>query len=123
MTIASLLSRRRRVLAICAASVLLHYLAIGWVGAHISADTDAATASEPPVITARLSVPAPVPPPPLEQPAAAAPSPPAKRAPPGPRPAAAPIRPPSLAELSTEEVLGEPGDDAGPGPGLSLIHI
>ncbi len=35
MTIASFLSKRRRVLAICAASVLLHYLAIGWVGARI----------------------------------------------------------------------------------------
>ena len=35
MTIATFLSRRRRVLLLCAASVMLHWVMIGWVGEHI----------------------------------------------------------------------------------------
>lgn len=60
MTIASHLFRRRRVLAICAASVLLHYLAIGWVGAQLAApgaDTEAADPAEPVTIVAELRAP------------------------------------------------------------------
>jgi len=49
MTIASLLSRHRRVLVVCAASAWLHYLAIGWVGARVG-----------PALAERASAPAPV---------------------------------------------------------------
>lgn len=82
MTIASYLSRRRRALAIGAATVLLHILAIDFVGARIGLAPAklAAPAPDPVTVVALLHAPAPAP-------AAATPAP--------PKPAAAPkpVRP------------------------------
>lgn len=70
MTFASFLPRRR-VLVLCLASVLLHYLAIDWVGAHIGPPQ--AQASARAAIVAQLhpaqplSAPAPPPPPPKQE--------------------------------------------------------
>ena len=96
MTIATFLSRRRRLLAICVASALLHYLAIGWVGARIGPDSAAPDKAAPATIQAALLAP-PAPPP---SPAAVAPvkkvapRPPAPAAPqPAPEPAPAPSAP------------------------------
>lgn len=64
MTIASAPFRWRRALAICAASVLLHYLAIGWVGARIGAAAQEGGKAMPSAIVAELRAapePAPVP--------------------------------------------------------------
>ena len=106
MTIASFLHRRRRLLALCAASALMHYVAIGWVGAHI-ADGDAST--PPPVMQATL-----VAPPDLEAPAP--PPPPPPPAPPKPRVAARPKAPPAaVAATSTADDDGAAITSATPG--------
>lgn len=86
MTIASFLSRRRRVLAICVASALLHLLVINWIGAGPASESGPSRQSPSSVIVAQLSAPepsiqaAPAP--------AAAPPPPPETA---PRPQAAPV--------------------------------
>jgi hypothetical protein len=54
MTIASLLPRRRRVLVLMTATVLLHYGAIGWVGARLGAPLEPAPQREPATIVAAL---------------------------------------------------------------------
>lgn len=74
MTIASFISRRRRVLLLCVATLLLHYLTITWVGARIGlppADPPP-VASGAPIVAQLRSVPAPQPaaalgPPPVPQ--------------------------------------------------------
>jgi hypothetical protein len=91
MTIASFISRRRRVLLLCAATLLLHYLMIGWVGARIglpAAEQPPPAASAP--IVAQLR-----PAPPVERSPAPAPAPVPKRK-------AAPVRErPALVGAST----------------------
>jgi len=78
MTIALPSLRWRRVLAICAASVLLHYLAIGWVGARIGMAQQEEGSSKPSAIVAQLrTAPEPMP----AAAAAAAPKPVARTAP------------------------------------------
>lgn len=102
MTIASPPIRWRRVLAICVASALLHYLAAGWVGARLGASFGAAE-PEPPVSPSvmvaqlRLSVP----PPPAALPPAAV------------RPGTASKRP----------ALPVPATIAAPGPGASTLPL
>jgi hypothetical protein len=81
MTIASFLSRRRRVLLLCAASVLLHFVMIGWVGARIGLPSPAA----PPAVRAPIVAQ-------LRAPPAAAPLP--QAAPPRPRAVRTRARPP-----------------------------
>lgn len=60
MTHASPPSRRRRIVFLCGATLLLHYLTIGWVGARIGLPQNAAPAPAPAPIVARLHAPAPV---------------------------------------------------------------
>lgn len=82
MTTASRIFRPRRILALCVATVLLHYAALNWVGSRIGAASTRAD-SAPPAIVASLRAPPPAPVP-LAAPAAAAPAtppPPPKRAP------------------------------------------
>ena len=87
MTIASFLSRRRRILVVCAASVLLHYVAIGWVGARIGPGlADSSEAAPEPIMAALLAPPAPPP---------AAPAPAAKAPRPAPAPPAGEETPPA----------------------------
>ncbi|NHZ88409.1 DUF3108 domain-containing protein [Massilia sp. CCM 8733] len=106
MTIASFLSQRRRALVIGAATVLLHVLAIDFVGARIGlVPLDRpAPAPDPVTIVALLRAPAPVPPP----------KPPPKPAPARPRPApkALPLPAAPLPEASAEADAG-PADGAG----------
>lgn len=92
MTIASYLSRRRRALVIGAATVLLHILAIDFVGARIGLAPAklAAPAPDPVTVVAILHAPAPAP-------AAATPAPPKPAAAPKPvrpRPAPKAVPPP-----------------------------
>ncbi|NHZ82555.1 DUF3108 domain-containing protein [Massilia sp. CCM 8695] len=106
MTIASFLSRRRRALVIGTATVLLHYLAISFVGARIGLAPLTAPDPEPVTIIAALHAPAPpaapVPPPkPTPKPAAARPRAPARSAPAAAAPvAAAQEQPEAPAEAS-----------------------
>lgn len=60
MTIASHLPRRRRVLVLIAASVLLHYAAIGWVGARLGMAPAPAAPAQPATIVAALHAAAPI---------------------------------------------------------------
>src|ERR1700741_1510560 len=109
MTLASSLLRRRRVLVLCAVTVLLHYLTIGWVGARIGIDAPSAPPEKTPTaIVARLhapvpvaapSAPAKVPKPRRERRAKAEQAPPAQRAP-APEPLAQPA--PASEEQMTE---------------------
>ncbi|UOD32833.1 DUF3108 domain-containing protein [Massilia violaceinigra] len=107
MTIASFLSRRRRALVIGTATVLLHVLAIDFVGARIGMSPPGmpAPAPDPVTMVALLRAPAPV----L---APAAPPPKPKPAPARPRPAPKPAPPPAapLPEATAEA-------DAGPADG------
>ncbi|MFP5390315.1 MAG: DUF3108 domain-containing protein [Gammaproteobacteria bacterium] len=116
MTIASFLHRRRRVLVLCAASALLHYIAIGAVGGVIGTGLapQRDEHSEPAPITATLlapppaAQPAPAPPPRMRQARAIAPppaeeeSPPAapEPAPPEPVPEPAPLAAAAEAEVA-----------------------
>lgn len=70
MTIASHLLRRPRVLVLIAASVLLHYAAIGWVGARLGSPSSPTAPAEPATIIAALHAA-----PPIAVPEAAAPAP------------------------------------------------
>jgi hypothetical protein len=54
MTIVSSLTRHRRVLFLCAATVALHYAAIDWVGGRLSAQTHRASDVPPSLMTAQL---------------------------------------------------------------------
>lgn len=124
MTIASHLSRRRRVLAICVASVLLHYLAIGWVGAQLAAPGARADASEPATIVAELRAP---PAPPSAPTPAPTPTPtptPKKAARPksAPKPAAAPA--PAVADepAPQEPIPQEPAPQAQAETGAAIAQ-
>lgn len=102
MTIARLFSRRRRVLLLCVASVLLHCLMISWVAAGIGASSEPAARPAPPVtIVAQLRA-APA------APAAAAPAPPprpvARAAHPRPR---TPLAPAPVGRAASEALLAE----------------
>lgn len=105
MTIASPSTRWRRLLTICAASVLLHYLAIGWVGARIGAmPQEEESARPPPIVAQLLAAPAAVPqarPAPVRQRAA--------RAAPAGRRAPAPMPAPLAEEVHVPLPLAEPG--------------
>lgn len=90
MTIASPHFRWRRVLVLCAATVLLHFLAIGWVGARLAAPGDAGAPADSTPIVAELRAP----PPPVAQPPVETPPARPKRAPrPAPKRAIAPPAP------------------------------
>lgn len=82
MTIASFPSRLRRVLLFCAVTLLLHWAALGWVGAHVAPLAQQAPAPQPVMIVAQLHLA----PPPKPEPAQAAPPPRPKPARPKPRP-------------------------------------
>lgn len=84
MMIASFLSRRRRVVMLCALTVALHYLAIDWLGAHLSALSEQSP-RPPETISVQLRM---APPPP-----AAAPSAPPPEVAPVTQPRRAPKRP------------------------------
>ncbi|NHZ96774.1 DUF3108 domain-containing protein [Massilia sp. CCM 8734] len=114
MTIASFLSRRRRALVIGTATVLLHVLAIDFVGARIGLAPIDAPAPEPVTIVAVLHAPiAPPPPaPPQPKPPPARPRPPAKAVPP---PATPPPEATADAEASPADGAGE-AVDAPPAP-------
>ncbi|SHH63685.1 DUF3108 domain-containing protein [Massilia sp. CF038] len=105
MTIASALFRQRRVLALCLATVLLHYVAINWAGAHLAAASAPDQPARPPVIVAQLKAPpVPVPAPPVSAPAALpAPVPKPKRARPAPAPEV-----PAAAQVESNAPIAEP---------------
>ena len=108
MTFFSLISRQRRALALVAASGLLHYLAIDWVGAHIGPEQRTPARATPATIVAQLhtdSAPAPA------KPMAAPPPRPARAAPPKPRPRPEPV---AEAEAPVPEPVAEA---AAPAPG------
>ncbi len=103
--IASILSRRRRMIALCAATVLLHYLTVGWFGAHSGPLRDPPKQTAPATaITAQLR---------LTPMASPAPAPPAAQ-----RPAPAPVpRPrPKRAPLVAPEPVAEPAPSVDPAP-------
>ena len=54
MTIVSSLFQRRRLLAVCAATLALHFVAIDWVGGHLASSAPRAAPRPPPVMTAQL---------------------------------------------------------------------
>ena len=97
MTIVSFLSRRRRVLALCAATVALHFVTIDWLGARLGPQRSTAVQPRPSVMTAQLRLALPKrsasaePPPELKPMDPAAPK-------PAPRPPRAPSRQPAVAE-------------------------
>lgn len=106
MTIASHLFRWRRVLAICVASVLLHYLAIGWVGAHIASPAARDDAADAAAIVAQLRAP---PPPPAPAPAPRS-EPIKPMRPPRAKPAPKPPPPPTaVAEAPAPQLVAEAG--------------
>jgi hypothetical protein len=122
MIIASFLTRRRRVLMLCAASVLLHYLAVGWVGGHITAVPARAPAPEPATIVAQLhqapppaAVPAPKPAP-KPAPVRARPKPAPQALPeavPEPAPALEPAAPEGAMQAPAAEGSGDDGGQRG----------
>ena len=57
MTFATTIVRQRRVLVLIGASVLLHYMAIGWAGAQLGAPLDVPAPAVPPVMVAALHAP------------------------------------------------------------------
>jgi hypothetical protein len=108
MTIVSFLSRRRRVLALCAGSVLLHSLAVGWFGAHLRLSPQRTPEPQPATIVAQLHAAAPVP-----QAVAALPHP--SRAAPArarPKPAATPV--------ASAEARAQPAPETEPGTAPDL---
>lgn len=111
MTIASFLSRRRRALVIGTATVLLHVLAMNFVGARIGLAPPGmpAPAPDPVTIVALLRAPAPV-----LAPAAPPPAPKPKPAPARPRPAPKAVPPPPAAPPpeATAEADASPADGA-----------
>ncbi|KQW87889.1 hypothetical protein ASC94_25685 [Massilia sp. Root418] len=128
MTIVSLLSRRRRVLALCAATAALHFVTINWLGSRLGPQQSTAVKPAPSVMQAQLRLALPqrtassAPPPELKplDPAAAKPSvkPPA-------RPARRTLRP---APQPQQSVVAEPAPQdsgalsdplAGIGPALA----
>ena len=136
MTIASHLLRRRRVLVLIAASVLLHYMAIDWAGAQLAGSGAREDALVPPAaIVAALHAPPfqanPVAPPPAGKPAvrrapaagadpvAPAPAPPADA---GALEAPAPVQSAAPQEAAPQEAAPEaaaepaPEAEAGPEP-------
>ncbi|MYN11065.1 DUF3108 domain-containing protein, partial [Massilia sp. FT127W] len=94
MTIVSFLSRRRRVLALCAATAVLHFVTIDWLGARLGPQQSTAVRPAPSVMQAQLRLALPKrsassePPPEVKQldPAAPKPAPKAPQARPAPRP-------------------------------------
>jgi hypothetical protein len=111
MTIVSFLSRRRRALALCAATAALHFVTIDWLGARLGPQHSTAVKPVPNVMTAQLRLALPQrtasaePPPelaPLKPSDRAAPKP-APRAPAPPRAAALPS---AVAEPSAQPDSG-----------------
>lgn len=105
MTLVASLSRRRRVFALCAATVALHVITIDWIGSRLGAQP--ATALKPSVATVRLQLPqqkaSGTPPPDVapDQPAAPPPPPSRKAKPlPLPQPDASAALAPSSSALS-----------------------
>ncbi|HEX8611672.1 MAG TPA: DUF3108 domain-containing protein [Telluria sp.] len=113
MTIASFLSRRRRALVIGTATVLLHLLAIDFVGARIGLAPAGAPAPDPVTIVAVLHAPAPPAAPPAPKPKPKLPP-----APTRPPPAAKAVPPPAApgpdatAEASPADSAGDAADAA-----------
>ncbi|MES2902524.1 MAG: DUF3108 domain-containing protein [Pseudomonadota bacterium] len=112
MTIATFLSRQRRVLALCAATVLLHYLAIGWAGARIGAAAPRGETPPPPPIVAQLSAP------PAPAPIAASAPAPTSQPRPRPKPAPSPARPLGSSAAAPEQFMVAAPDDAPTLPAL-----
>lgn len=54
MTIVTSLFQRRRLLAVCAATLALHVVAIDWVGGHLASSAPRTAPRPPPVMTAQL---------------------------------------------------------------------
>ncbi len=114
MTIVSLLSRQRRVLVLCAATVALHYVTIDWLADRIGRDGT----REMPVpanvsVQLRPALPprAPVQPPPAEPAPAPQPAPKPKRASPPPVPASATaIAPVAIPEPDPAPAPAAPAD-------------
>jgi hypothetical protein len=105
MTLVAFLSRRRRVIVLCAATVALHFVTINWFGSHLGAQP--ANALKPAVATVRLALPekkASNTPPPDIAPAAPAPKP----APLHPRKKAIPLPRPDTALALPAESGGDP---------------
>lgn len=127
MTIVSFLSRRRRVLALCAATVALHCVTIDWLAARLGPQHSTAVKPMPNVMTAqlRLALPKRVasaePPPEVKQLDKAAPKPvPARRPPAQPSAVAEPAPQPDSGALSSqmagiEQALAAPPELAQPG--------
>ncbi|MES2129849.1 MAG: DUF3108 domain-containing protein [Pseudomonadota bacterium] len=116
MTFLSLISRQRRALALVAASGLLHYLTIDWVGAHIGPAQRSPAKARPAIIVAQL-----------HQDSAPVPATPAaplarvlKAAPPAPRRAPEPDLPaeaaPAPAPVPAETAAPAPAEAAPGGP-------
>jgi hypothetical protein len=109
MTIASLLTRHRRMLLLCGATLALHYAAIDWVGGALSAQTHRASELPPSLMTAqlRLALPKRVESAPLEEikPLAKAPRPPV------PRPRPAPAQPASVEPITPAPVSAAEADN------------
>ena len=99
MTIASFLSQRRRMVLFCAATVVLHGLAIDWAASHLAAS--ATVNASPSVVTAqvRLALPPRVASAPLQEiaPLDAAAKPPAAKPPAAKPPAKPPVASPAFA--------------------------
>jgi hypothetical protein len=117
MPIVSFISRRRRKLALCGASVLLHLLALAWLAPQLGRAGGQASAGETDPVMARLIAPPPEPEPAAEMPKPAARSA-RKRAPPVRRPPA-PQALPMVAGAS--ESL--PGSESGAGETVTDIQF
>ena len=116
MTIASFLSSRRRVLAICVGSVLLHFVAIDWAGEHIGRQGGAGVTPQPALIVAQLRAPPPPPPPP----APLASAPPAPVPVPAAAPAKAPVPKAAKPAAPAPAPVPVPAEPA-PGPALEAV--
>lgn len=106
MTIATFISRRRRVLVLCVATLLLHYAALGWLGPQLGHLVPPAPDAEAGAIVAELhvaqSVPTPAPAAPLAVPAP-------KRAPPRAKAAKTAAQHASPPQPVAEPAAGEVG--------------
>lgn len=134
MTIVSRHRHRRRIIAVCIATVALHFVTIKWVSGKIGA-AEREPDEDKSVISADIRL-APPPPPPPDKPAEApAPKPkpkpkphraPKPAAPPQEAAAAAAEAPPSTAEpetpASTDDGVGAPGGQPGAAPAPSSVE-
>jgi hypothetical protein len=137
MTIVSFLSRRRRVLALCAATAVLHFVTIDWLGARLGPQQSTAVRPAPSVMQAQLRLALPKrsassePPPEVKQLDQAAPK--APQARPAPRPAPMP-QPSAVAEpapasgalsdpLAGLEALAAPPEPVQPGAAAAQAAV